>query len=176
MAKTNKNRVPIRRMSKFFGYEDFALEINMGREYTEGDIDFRVILYSVDIERTDTDDLYGEVESSQIQYHPPVELSVIVKLNPKENKALNPNGTMRIEEWGNLEFGVYIAHLEEMDVEIKYGDYIGYPVREDYVKYFTVTDSDEVYEDTMSKIMGGKKGFYKHIICVPADDSEFNGA
>jgi hypothetical protein len=171
----SKKVVPLSgRKSKFYGEEDFKTEIDIGREYVEGDIDFRVILYRVDYEKTNVDDLYGEVEAHQIKYKPPVELSCMLSLKPKTNKAFNPNGSLIREEWGNLEFSIYEEQLTELDVDINKGDYIGYPVREDYLKYFTVIDNDKVNDDTR-RLLGGKRGFYRKIICVPIDDSEFAG-
>jgi hypothetical protein len=169
-----KKVVPIGRMNKFYGWEDFKMEVTMGREYLEGDIDFRVVLYRVDYEKTDTDDLYGEVEAHQIKYKTPVELSCSVSLTPKTAKTYNPNGTLLREEWGNLIFSVYEEHLSELGVEINKGDYISYPVREDYSKFFTVADNDLVNDDT-KRLLGGKIGFYRKITCTPADDSEFGG-
>ena len=166
--------VPIERMKKFYGQQDFDTEILMGREYIESDIDFRVVLYRVDHEKTDNDDLYGEVESYQIKYKAPIELSCSVSLKPKQNKAYNPNGTMIREEWGNLEFNIYEQQITELGIEITKGDYVGYPVREDFVKYFVVEDNDKVNDDTL-RLLGGKKGFWRKIVCVPIDNSVFIG-
>jgi hypothetical protein len=169
---TNKPVVPINRMRKFYGSNDWACEILMGREYIEDDIDFRVVLYRVDYEKTDTDDLYGEVDAHQIRYKSPIELSCSVSLKPKENKSYNPNGTLIREEWGMLEFNIYEEQLKELNVDINKGDFIAYPVRPDYVKYFTVVDNDMVNDDT-TRLLGGKTGFWKKIKCVPVDNSDF---
>lgn len=168
----SKPVVPITRMSKFYGETDFLYEISCGREYLEGDIDFRVILYRVDYEKTNTDDLYGEVEANQIKYKTPIELSCSLSLKPKVNKQYNPNGTLQREEWGNLEFNIYEQQLTELGVDINKGDYVGYPVRENYFKMFSVTDNDKVNDDT-ARLLGGKRGFYRKIICTPTDASEF---
>ena len=53
--------IPITRLGKFFGAEDFDLDVEMGREWLEGDMNFTVILYRVDRYKTKTDDVYGEV-------------------------------------------------------------------------------------------------------------------
>jgi hypothetical protein len=54
------NRVPIRRLEKFFGDQDFDLEVQMGREWLEGDLSFTLVLYKIDRKKTDQDDVYGE--------------------------------------------------------------------------------------------------------------------
>ena len=40
--------VPITRLGKFFGGEDFNLDISMGREWLGGDMNFTIVLYKVD--------------------------------------------------------------------------------------------------------------------------------
>ena len=47
--------VPITRLGKFFGGEDFNLEISMGEEWLIGDMNFKVVLYRVDRYKTKTD-------------------------------------------------------------------------------------------------------------------------
>ena len=70
-------RIPINRNNKFFSNEDFELEISFGREAIEGDGNFVVILYRVDREMTESDNLYGEAVKDGIRFFPPVELRVI---------------------------------------------------------------------------------------------------
>ena len=41
-------KVPITRVNKFFSQEDFNLEVNFGREWLEGDINIKVVLFQVD--------------------------------------------------------------------------------------------------------------------------------
>ena len=43
----NKKVIPINRASKFYGWEDYNLEVTIGREYIESEIDFRVVFYSI---------------------------------------------------------------------------------------------------------------------------------
>ena len=46
-----KNRVPITRINKFFGSEDFNLQERMGMEYLHGNLNFTLVLFRVDRER-----------------------------------------------------------------------------------------------------------------------------
>lgn len=168
----NKKVIPINRASKFYGWEDYNLEVTIGREYIESEIDFRVVLYRIDHEKTNFDDLYGEVDAYQIKYKTPIELSCSLSLKPKNNKQYTPNGTLVREEWGNLEFNIYEEQITELGIEINKGDYVGYQVREDYTKYFTVVDNDLI-NDSTDRLLGFKKGYYRKIICTPTDNSEF---
>ena len=42
------------------------------------------------------------------------------------------------------------------------------------IKYFTVANDGKIFSDNAHTI-GGYKGFYRTIICVPTDLDEFNG-
>ena len=90
------------------------------------------------------------------------------------NKAYNPDGSMRYLEHGNLTLGVYQDHLNELEVDINYGDYIGYAETEDKIKYYTVTNNGIIHSDNAHTIVG-YKGFYRTITCVPTDLDEFQG-
>ncbi len=41
--------VPITRLGKFFGAEDYGLDIGMGEEWLIGDMNFTVVLYRKEI-------------------------------------------------------------------------------------------------------------------------------
>ena len=91
MENNRPNKVPITRLTKFFDDIDFDLEIGFGREYMEGDLNMIVVLYSVDIEKTDTDDVYKEVNSQDIRFFPPIELQVNLEIVPGDNQTYNAN-------------------------------------------------------------------------------------
>jgi hypothetical protein len=168
-------RIPINRNNKFFSNEDFNLEIDMGREAIEGDGNFVVILYRVDREMTESDDLYNEAVKDGIRFFPPVELRVIPILNEAENKAYNSgSGSLRYLQDGQLTFGIYDAQLAELDIELSYGDYIGYPVSETEVRYFSVVNDGLKNYDNKHTIMG-YKGAFRTVLCAPVDESEFRG-
>ena len=170
-----KKNVPINRINKFFSEEDFNLEVSFGREAIEGDGNFVVILYRVDRERTESDDLYGEAVKDGIKFFPPVELRVIPIIDAPENKVYNSGaGSLRHLEDGKLTFGIYEAQLAELDVELSYGDYIGYAVNETEVRYFTVVNDGVKNYDNAHTIMG-YKGAFRTVVCSQTDENEFRG-
>jgi len=171
----SKNRIPINRINKFFSNEDFDLEISMGRESLEGDGNFVVILYRVDRENTASDDLYGEAAKDDIKFFPPVELRVIPTLEEAENMVYNSNSSsLRYIQDGNLFFGIYESQLAELDVQLSYGDYIGYPVSETEVRFFSVVNDGVKNYDNKHTIMG-YKGAYRTVKCSSVDENEFRG-
>jgi len=170
----NKKITPITRINKFFSEEDFNLEISMGREAIEGDGNFTVILYRVDRENTESDSLYGEASKDGIRFFPPIELKVIPIFEEAENKSYNPNGGLRYLQDGALTFGIYDAQLTELKTTMSYGDYIGYPVTETEIRYFSVVNDGVKNYDNRHTIMG-YKGAFRTIKCAPVDSSEFRG-
>jgi hypothetical protein len=165
--------VPITRLGKFFGGEDFELEVQMGTEWLEGDMNFTVVLYRIDRYKTKTDDVYGEVLEDGIQFMAPIELKGYVQVLAPTNKFL---GTSRVEqlEPGNMKFSIYQKQLDDLGVEIFMGDYIGYYETESRVRYYTVSDDGKVVSDN-KHTYGGYKSFYRTITATYVSDNEFRG-
>ncbi len=170
----NSKITPITRINKFFSEEDFLLEISMGREAIEGDGNFTIILYRVNREMTEFDDLYGEGTKDGIRFYPPIELKVIPILAEPENKSYNNDGSARYLQDGPLTFGIYQSQLEEEKTDINYGDYIGYPITETEIRYFSVSNDGKKNFDNAHTIMGFK-GAFRSITCAPVDANEFRG-
>lgn len=170
----NPKLTPITRINKWFSQEDFQLEISMGREFNEGDQNFTVILYRVDRANTQYDKLYGEASLNGIRYLAPIELKVIPIMAEATNEPYNANaGTARNYQDGPLTFGVYQAALDDQKVDISYGDYIGYPVTETDIRYFSVANDGKKNYNNAHTIMG-YKGAFRTVVCAPADNSEFS--
>ncbi len=168
----NSKITPITRINKFFSEEDFILEVNMGREAIEGDGNFTIVLYRVDRQNSEFDNLYGESTKDGIRFFPPVELKVIPILAEPENKSYNPNGTARYLQDGQFTFGIYVAQLNEEEVDISFGDYIGYAVTEKDIRYYNVVNDGKKNFDNKHTIMG-YKGAFRTIVCAATDSGEF---
>ena len=165
--------VPISRLGKFFGENDFNLEVGMGQEWLVGDMNFTCVLYRVDKNKIKTDDVYGEAVQDGIKYLPPVEFNAFVGIAAPENKML---GSTRIDqlEPGNITISVYMKTLDDLGVDIDFGDYIGYYDSENFVRYYTVVNDGRVVSD-LKHTYKGYKPFYKTIIAAPVGPNEFRG-
>jgi len=167
--------IPINRNQKFFSKEDFDLEISFGREVIEDDGNFTVILYRVDRTLTSSDDVYGESGIDGIRFLPPIELRVVPIMAEPENKTYNSgSGSLRYLQDGQLTFGIYDAQLAEMDIELSFGDYVGYAVNESEVRYFNVVNDGRKNYDNKHTILG-YKGAFRTVLCAPIDYNEFRG-
>ena len=165
--------VPITRLGRFFGGEDFALDVGMGQEWLEGDMNFTVILYRVDRYKTKTDDVYGEVVEDGVKYLPPIELKGLVKIVAPTNQKLG-NSKLRQEEPGNMTFSIYQKQLDELNVDILFGDYLAYYETESKVRYYSVADDGRVVSDN-KHTYAGYKPFYRTILATPVSQNDFKG-
>ena len=168
-----ENKLPITRMSKFFSEEDFDLHMKLGQEYLHGDLNMKLVLFRVDTTRTDNDDVYGEVGRDQISYLPPVEFNGIVRVEEAKTQSYG-SGMLRYLEPGNITVSVYVDHLDSLGVDIKVGDYIGYPDSESRVRYYNVVNDGKVNADNKRHHFGYKPS-YRTIICSPVQENEFRG-
>lgn len=168
-----QNLVPITRLGKFFGGEDYALDIDMGEEWLIGDMNFTVILYRIDRYKTKTDDVYGEVLEDGIQFMTPIELKGYVQVAAPQNKFLG-NTKVKQMEPGNMKFSIYQKTLEDMQVDINMGDYIGYYETEDRVRYYSVINDGKVVSDN-KHTYGGYKPYYRTIEATWVSENEFRG-
>jgi hypothetical protein len=166
-------RIPISRIGKFFGVEDFDLDISMGEEWLHGDMNFTLVLYRVDKQKTKTDDVYGEALTDGIKFLPPVEFKAYVQIMAPENKYI---GNSRIDQFepGNIRISVYQKQLDELEIEIDNGDYIGYYETENRVRYYVVNNDGRVISDN-KHTYAGYKPFYRTITASAVVDNEFRG-
>lgn len=168
-----EKKVPITRLGKFFGSEDFDLDVSMGEEWLHGDMNFTCVLYRVDRVKNKIDDVYGETISDEIKFLPPIQFKGYVKVLQPEHRKI---GTSKIEqtEPGNLSVSVYQKHLDDLGIDIAFGDYIGYYETEDRVRYYTVTSDGRVVSDN-KHTYAGYKPFYRTIVASPVGPNEFRG-
>jgi hypothetical protein len=168
-----QNLVPISRLGKFFGGEDYQLDLAMGEEWLLGDMNFTVILYRVDRYKTKTDDVYGEVLEDGVQFLAPVELKGLVQVMAPTDKLLGSSKVAQ-KEPGNMKFSIYQKTLEDLGVEIFMGDYLGYYETESRVRYYNVIDDGYVKSDN-KHTYGGYKPFYRTIVATFVSENEFRG-
>ena len=175
--KTNgKTKVPLKRNNKFFGAEDFDLEVGFATEYLEQDANQTVILYQVDLSKTKVNDVYKEAEKNAVRFKTPIELPVIYEVSDAELKAYDSKAQKGMYvQTGKLTFSVLLSTLEEYNCDISRGDYIGIQITSDHREYFTVTDDGRVGMTSNKFTMYGTKPYARTIQCASVDISEFNG-
>jgi len=136
-------------------------------------MNFTLVLYRVDRTKTKTDDVYGETLVDGIKFLPPIEFKGYVKIIAPENKYLGTSKLDQVEP-GNLTVGVYQRQLDELGIDINYGDYIGYYETESRVRYYVVNNDGRVTSDN-KHTYAGYKPFYRSIIASAVMNNEFRG-
>lgn len=167
--------LPIKRNNKFFSKEDYDLELYLGMEYLNEDVNQTVILYEVDLEKTNINYVYKESYKNNIRFKQPKEIHVIYEIEAEKTKAYDTktsSGFYSIN--GNLKFGVYQEELDSQKCDIKRGDYIGVQIDSNKIEFFVVSDDGRINTDNAHS-MYGTKPLWRTISCVPCDKNEFDG-
>ena len=167
------NKIPITRIGKFFDANDYQLDISMGEEWLYGDMNFTIVLYRIDRMKTKTDDVYGEALKDGIKFLPPIELKGYVQISAPENKQIAGNKMNQVEP-GNMRFSTYQKQLDELDVDIQFGDYLGYYETEDRLRYYVVNNDGRVVSDNKHNY-AGYQPYYRTIMASAVIDNEFRG-
>lgn len=160
------NPSPLNRNNKFFSEEEYRYHLDLAREHMAS-IDDKVLFIKVNKVKSQIDDIYGEGYKEEIHYEEAIELPAIVKLNAPDNKAyVESKGVLRYEETGNLDVHLLLYDIEQFEVDITYGDFLGYQVSETKTLYFEIADDAKKFYEN-SKTMFGYRAFWKTILGVP---------
>jgi hypothetical protein len=168
-----RTRIPITRLSRYYDDIDFNMELDMAEEIIEGDAGFKIVLFRIDKTHSNVN-IYGESNKREIRFLPPIELYVMLLIEDAENKNYGQNGTLKYQEHGNLTFTILNKQLDNLGIDISYGDIIGYSINETELKYFQVFDDGRINTDNQSTQFGFRSYFSK-IKCVTVDPNQFNG-
>lgn len=174
-SKETRHNVPIARNDLFYDNEAFEVDLDMGMDYLEHDANQTVVLYRVDIERSNLDALYSESAKDRIVYKTPVEIHCVYEIQEPELKAYDTKknyGTYLKN--GKLMVYVYDRHLSDLGVDIGVGDYVGVQVSESHMEYWVVSNDGRVNNDN-SHTMYGTRKLWRTITCSPVDENEFRG-
>lgn len=167
-----KRKLPINRNNMFYSEEDFLFETELGKNYLEEDVNQTVILYQVDLEKSNLDTLYNEAKKESLVFKTPVELHVLYEI--EEPQLLNYEKTKNLGTYvkgGKLKFGVFQSTLDELECDIKIGDYIGVAVSNEHIeKYVVVNDGRNNYDN--KHMTFGYKAAYRSIECAPVSDEK----
>ena len=171
-----ERRIPINRNNMFYSEADFMFETEIGKNYLEEDVNQTVILYQVDLEKTNLDSVYNESKKDAIVYKPPVELHCLYEI--EESALQSYDKTKNLGTYiksGKLKFGLFQSTLDEVNAEINVGDYVGVVVSDSHIEYYVVTDCGRNNFDN-AKTTFGYKSAWRNIECAPiSSENEFRG-
>lgn len=168
-------RNPIKRNNKFFGGEDYDLQMMFATEYMEQWANQTIVLYQIDSQKTKVNDIYKEANRSEIRFKTPVELTVVYDIQESEMKAYSDkNSKGMYAKPGKMTFSVLVKELEEKKCDINRGDYIRVDISPDFHILYTVIDDGRMNMTANKSTLYGKMPFYRQIQCAYADPIEVN--
>lgn len=171
-----RRKNPIKRNNKFFGSEDFDLHMFWMQEYIEQHANQNVILYQVDLSKTQVNDTYVEAKKNAIRFKTPVELPVVYEIQDAEMKTYNAQQMKGYYvKTGKLVFSVLTRTLEEMECDINRGDYIGIQITPEHMEFFVVADDGRVGSMSNKFTLYGTVPYARTIVAASVDANEFNG-
>lgn len=160
----------------FFSKSDFDLEMEIARGYMEEDMNQTIILFEVDLSKTNVNDIYNEASKKNIRFKTPIELTVRYEITNAEMRSYDKSSNKGVySKPGILDFTILNSTLEEVNRDIKRGDYIGVQITPEEILYFTVFDDGKVASYSNANTLYGVKPFYRQIKCNYVDPSEFEG-
>ena len=171
-----KRKNPIKRNHKFFGEEDYSLEMEFAQEYLEQDANQTVIIYQVDLSKTKVNDIYKEANKDAIRYLPPVEVPCVYEIQEAEAESYDKSKMKGLyAKPGKLIFSVLLKNLEECGVDPKRGDYVGVQITPERMEFFTITNDGRVGMTANKNTIYGIRPYYRTFTCAYVDNNEFNG-
>lgn len=167
---TIRRKNPINRNNLFMSEEQFHVQAGIGMEYVNHVLNQTIVLYEVDLEKTNMNDIYKESDFDNIIFKTPVELNVIYRLDRHELKTYDKTAIKGYyAKVGKFEFTIYNKELEENGCDIKRGDYIGLQVNPEHMEYFIVTDDGRVNFDN-AHTLWGTVPYYRTVKCAVVSD------
>lgn len=172
---SKKKNVPITRNGLFYSEGDFQLEKSIGEEYFSHDTNQKIVLFSVDLSKTNLDNIYHESGKNNISFFAPVELKCLYEIKDAELKSYNQDKSLgTYQKVGRLTVNIYQDELDRNKCDIKKGDYIGIQTDTNHMEYFSVFNDGRVnFANTQN--MNGYKPFFRTISAASVDKNEFNG-
>ena len=172
---SNKTRrVPINRNSLFYDAQNYAFEMEIGKNFIEQDMGQTVVLYQVDASKTKVDAVYGETNPNDVRYKTPIEIPCVYKIEQPELKSYDKDKQLgTYMKTGKLTVGVYQETLDELGVDINKGDYIGVQVTPKHMEMFVVNNDGKNNYDN-AHTLWGTVPLWRSILCSPIDRSEFS--
>lgn len=168
-----KRKNPINRNNFFASEHQVDFQLGFSMEYINKVLNQTVVLYEVDLDKTNVSDIYNEADFNNLVFKTPIELNVMYDLTAPELKTYD-NQTIKgyYIKLGQLKFQIMEKELVENRCDIKRGDYIGLQVTPEHMEYFIVADDGRKNYDNRHTLMGIVP-YFRSIVCtIITDKSE----
>ena len=170
----NNYLTPIDRNKLFYSDLDYDFETDLVSGYLEEDTNQTVVVYRVDREKTNVNDIYQE-KKGKIRFLPPKAIPCMFEIKDSETKSYDnktSNGVYTIG--GGLTVYVLTKTLEKYSCDISRGDYLGIQIDTNRMVYYSVVNDGKV-NTANSLYVGAYKTAYRVINAAIVDENEFKG-
>lgn len=150
----------------FFGDAEERFFQSAGREISEKILLESFILYRVDLNKTRTHSLYGEAKFKK--YLETVEVFGLINVESDSPEYTAGEGLIK-KGFGKLTAQVYLTHLEELNAQIRMGDFVYHKGN-----YYEIID-DGSSNISNEYAYGGDRFFYIKIEGVRVTKDKFEG-
>lgn len=161
----------------FFGDKERAFFSVSGREMSEKILQESMMLYRMDLMRTQTHSLYGEAKSFQKVWKPEIKILGRINVESVDPTYLAEGGLVK-KGFGQLTSHIYMEHLEELGI-VKY--------EQNQIVVFDLNDGDFIgFKDQYYKIVnnghaqisnefswGGDRRFFITVTAIEVDEDIF---
>ena len=145
----------------WFRDEEEALMKLMGRELIETLINQHFILYSVDVQNTDSN-FYGEAKYKVYQSYTKLEGRIQIA----DTDIYSEGGVRRVAK-GDMSAWVYDDLLTENNLTPKVGDFIGFEG-----KFYEIYDAG-TNKDSLDRKLGGDREYFTELLAKVVDEGVF---
>lgn len=164
-------------ISLFFGDKERSFFASSGREISESILKESMILYRIDLKRTETHSLYGQAKSYQKVWKDEVKILGRINVDVVEPEYMADGGLVKTG-LGKLTAHVYMDQLEELGLvvhednqivvfDLNNGDFIGYKGQ-----FYSVINNG--YSQISNEFSwGGDRRFFITITAIEVDEDVF---
>lgn len=161
------NTKPKQFANKFVSHFDQENFLQYGLEYVETYLAMSFWLIKPDMERTTVDDVYGVVDKETLHFKDPIEIKGIIDFEkPSLEAYVREQGLAHYNEFGNINISIHRRTLENLGVQLDFGDYIAYQIFTDMYLFFQVANDEKAQFENSTTFAGGMP-YYVSITGVP---------
>lgn len=170
-------KIPINRNNLFYSEDSYQFDLDLATDYLMQDLNQTIVLYEVDLTKSNLDTIYNESKKDTLVFKTPVELHCTYNIEAGEVKSYDKSKNLGVYvKQGKITVNIFQHTLDEAQVEIKNGDYIGVNVNGDSASmlYFCVTDDGRNNFDNRKSVFGYKNPWRKIIAAATTlENTEF---
>jgi hypothetical protein len=124
-----------------YGARDFDFDLQLSRQFWEGDVVHTATIFRLDAVRTLVDEVYGETLAEEKSFFPPVEVTVVPNIGEVVTAFRLPGGVRH--QSSSITLGFYLEELTAKACRPHDGDFVCYDAGQG-PQFYELTGVDEL--------------------------------